>query len=131
MLKQIVHTVTKDLYFSHSRATWTNDPEYHVVQLRNKIVELVKGNISELTGTTVPDELYILAPGDGRYALARVWKEEIIEGTYFEWGWPQNKENQSNPLLIMPRWLEIRGNPYKITKGEPPQLSQILLKVEN
>lgn len=131
ILNQQFRAMFDNLHFSYSRATWTDDPKYNVVQLRNKIVELVEGRISEVTGATVPEEIYVLAPGDGRYTLTHVRREKIIEGTYFEWGFPCNQENQFNPLLIIPRLLEIRGNPYKITKKESSQLSQIILKVEN
>ena len=131
MLKKITHAIDEDWYFSYSRTIWTNDPEYEVVQLRDRIIQLVEDNLSEVTGTTAHEEMYTLAPGDGRYALARVRGGEIIEGTYFEWGWPRGKGNQSDPVVIVPRLLEIRGNPYRITKGEGPQRSQIALKVEN
>lgn len=130
-LNRRFRAIFDDLYFSYSRARWTDDPEYIVVQLRKRIVELVEGRISEITGTTTPEEMYLLAPGDGRYALARVCEEEIIEGTYFERGWPCNQEDPSSPLIIIPRLLEIRGHPYKITKKEEPQLSHVVLKIEN
>jgi hypothetical protein len=130
-LNRRFRAIFDDLYFSYSDATWTDDPEYIVVQLRKRIVELVEGRISEVNGTTSPEEKFLLAPGDGRYALARVRKDEIIEGTYFEWGWPGNQENPSSPLIIIPRLLEIRGDPYKITKKEDAQLSQVVLKIEN
>lgn len=131
VLKRIANTVDRDWYLSYSRAKWTNDAEADVVQLRNKIFELVKGNINEITGNTAPEEIYILAPGDGRWALAHVFKEEVIEGTYFERGWPGDEQNQSHPGPITPRLLEIRGNPYKLSKGYDPQLKQIMLIVES
>lgn len=131
MLKKIIHQIANDWYFSYDRTIWTNDPEYDVVQLRDRIIELVKDNLSEVTGTTAHEEMYMLAPGDRRYALARICGGEIREGTYFDWGWPKGTANQSDPLVIVPRMLEIRGNPYRITKEEDLQRSQIALKVEN
>lgn len=130
MLKKIVHAIANDWYFSHSRTIWTNDPEYDVVQLRDKIIQLVKGDLSEVTGTTAHEEMYMLAPGDGRYALARICGGEIIEGTYFDWGWPRRNGNQSDPLVIVPCMLEIRGNPFRITKEADLQRSQITLKLK-
>jgi hypothetical protein len=124
VLNRRFRAIFDDLYFSYSDATWTDDPESIVVQLRKRIVELVEGRISEIIGTTTREEMYLLAPGDGRYALARVRKDEIIEGTYFERGWPCNQEDPSSPLIIIPRLLEIRGHPYRITKKDEPQLSQ-------
>lgn len=115
----------KTWYFSHSRAKWTDDPKYKVVQLRNKILELITGKISEVTGVTTPEEIYVLAPGDGRYTLTRVYGEKIVEGTYL------TEKDQLSSMIVEPRLLEIRGNPYKITKKESTQISPIVLKVEN
>ncbi len=112
-------------YFSYSRATWTDDPKYEVVQLRNKVLELIAGRISEVTGVTTPDETYLLAPGDGRYTLTRICGDKIVEGTYL------NEMDQLNPVVVVPRLLEIRGNPYKITKIASTQISEIVLKIEN
>jgi hypothetical protein len=130
MLSRRFRAVFADWYFAYNRSVWTDDPAYKVVQLRNKIVELIEDRISEVTGATTPEEIYLLAPGDDRYTLTRVCGKKIIEGTYFERGFPRGQENQVHPLLITPHMLEIHGNPYKITKKESPQLSQITLKVE-
>jgi len=131
VLRQIANTVDRDWYLSYSGAKWTNDTETEVVQLRNNIVELVKGNVNEITGNTVPEEYYILAPSDGRWALAHVLKEKIIDGTYFERNWPGNEQNQSHAQPIILRLLEIRGNPYKLSTRHDPQLKQIKLVVES
>ncbi len=115
----------EDWYFSYSRAKWTDDPKYSVVQLRNEVLELIAGRISEVAGVTAPDEIFVLAPGDRRYTLTRVCGEKIVEGTYL------SEKDQVSPLVFIPRLLEIRGNPYKIIKKESTQISQIVLKVEN
>jgi hypothetical protein len=126
----IIQWIWRDLYFVHTDAVWTDDPTYKVVQLRNRIVDLVENRIAEVTGVTDPEEFYVLAPGDDRYALARVRDGEIIEGCYFERGWPGNLHSASPDLQIIPRMLEIRG-PYKITQTKDPKAAIITLTVEN
>ncbi|HUE84062.1 MAG TPA: hypothetical protein VMM84_18310 [Pyrinomonadaceae bacterium] len=120
-----------DLYIVRSRAVWTDDPKYDVVCLRNKIIALVDDRIGEVTGVTEPEEFYLLAPGDNRYALARIRGGLIIEGTYFQRGWLDNLKTASLDVSITPRILEIRGKPYKITKTANPQLAQLSLKTES
>jgi hypothetical protein len=105
----IIRSIWRDLYFVNTHAVWTGDPTYKVVQLRNRIVDLVESRIAEVTGITDPEEFYVLAPGDDRYALARVRDGKIIEGCYFERGWPGNLNSASHDLQIIPRMLEIRG----------------------
>ncbi len=123
-LNRLFRGMFEDWYFSYSRAKWTNDPKYSVVQLRNRVLELIEGRISEVTGVTASEEIYVLAPGDGRYTLTRVCGEKIVEGTYL------NEKDQFSPLAVIPRLLEIRGNPYKITRKESSQISQVVLNVE-
>lgn len=124
-----IRSLWRHLYFVNTNAVWTDDPTYKVVQLRNRIVDLIENRIAEVTGTTDPEEFYVLAPGDDRYALARVRDGEIIEGSYFERGWPGNLNSASPDLHIAPRMLEIRG-PYKITQTKDPNAAIIILTVE-
>jgi hypothetical protein len=126
----IIRSIWRDLYFVNTHAVWTGDPTYKVVQLRNRIVDLVESRIAEVTGITDPEEFYVLAPGDDRYALARVRDGKIIEGCYFERGWPGNLNSASHDLQIIPRMLEIRG-PYKITQTKNPKAAILTLTVEN
>lgn len=125
-----IRSIWRDLYFVNTDAVWTDDPTYKVVQLRNRIVDLVEDRIAEVTGVTDPEEFYVLAPGDDRYALARVRDGEIIESCYFERGWPGNLNSASSDLQIIPRMLEIRG-PYKITQTKDPKTPAITLTVED
>ncbi len=120
-----------DLYIVRSRAIWTDDPKYDVVCLRNKITDLVDNRISEVTGITESEELYLLTPGEDRYALARIRGGLIIEGTYFERGWPGNLRSRFPDFRVTPRMLEIRGKPYRITKSVNLQLAQVIFRVES
>ncbi|MCA1577304.1 MAG: hypothetical protein LC794_08070 [Acidobacteria bacterium] len=111
-------------------AVWTDDPTYKVVQLRNRILDLVENRIAEVTGVTDREEFYVLTLGDDRYALARVRNGEIIEGCYFERGWPGNLNSAFPDLQITPRMLEIRGS-YKITQTKDPKTPTITLTFED
>src|SRR5687767_657660 len=124
----IIRRIWRDLYFVHTEAVWTDDPTYDVVQLRDRIMDLVENRVTEVTGVTDPNEFYVLAPGDDRYALARVRGNEILEGCYFEQGWPGS--SVSSNLQISPRMLEIRGS-FKITQTKDPNTANITLSVEN
>lgn len=126
----IIRSICRHLYFVNSDAVWTDDSTYKVVELRNRIVALVENRIAEVTGVTAPEEFYVLAPGDDRYALARVRDGEIIEGCYFERGWPGNLNSAVPDLQISPRMLEIRGR-YKITQTKNSQTPAITLTVED
>lgn len=128
-MKTLIRSLWRHLYFVNTSAVWTDDPTYKVVQLRNRIVDLIENRIAEVSGTTDPEEFYVLAPGDERYALARVRDGKIIEGSYFERGWPSNLNSPSPELPIVPRMLEIRG-PYKITQMREPNAASIVLTVE-
>jgi hypothetical protein len=125
-----IRSIWRDLYFVKTDAVWTDDATYKVVQLRNRIVDLIENRIAEVTGVTDAEEFYVLAPGDDRYALARVRDGEIIEGCYFEGGWPANLNSAYPDLQIIPRMLEIRG-PYKITQTKNPKAAILTLTVEN
>lgn len=125
-----IRSIWRHLYFVNTDAVWTDDPTYKVVQLRNRIVDLVENRIAEVTGVTDPEEFYMLAPGDDRYALARIRNGEIIEGCHFERGWPGNLNSASPDLQIIPRMLEIRG-PYKITQTNDPKAATITLTVDD
>jgi hypothetical protein len=125
-----IRSIWRDLYFVKTDAVWTDDATYKVVQLRNRIVDLIENRIAEVTGVTDAEEFYVLAPGDDRYALARVRDGEIIEGCYFERGWPGNLNSAYPDLQIIPRMLEIRG-PYKITQTKDPKAAIITVTVEN
>jgi hypothetical protein len=125
-----IRSIWRDLYFVKTDAVWTDDATYKVVQLRNRIVDLIENRIAEVTGVTDAEEFYVLAPGDDRYALARVRDGEIVEGCYFEGGWPGNLNSAYPDLQIIPRMLEIRG-PYKITQTKDPKAAIITVTVEN
>jgi hypothetical protein len=43
----IIRSIWRDLYFVNTHAVWTGDPTYKVVQLRNRIVDLVESRIAE------------------------------------------------------------------------------------
>lgn len=124
----IIRRIWRDLYLVHTEAVWTDDPTHDVVQLRDRIIDLVENRVTEVTGVTDPDQFYVLAPGDGRYALARVRGNEILEGCYFGQGWPGSSLTPN--LQISPRMLEIRGS-FKITQTKDPKAANITLSVEN
>lgn len=121
-LHQLSRAMFENWYFSFSRAKWTDDPGCRVVRLRNQIVDLIEGRITEVTGATTAEEIYLLAPGNNQYTLTRICAKKIVEGTYFK---------QEDPLIFNPRFLEIRGNPYRITQKASPQNSEISLQVED
>jgi hypothetical protein len=123
-----IRRIWRDLYFVRTGAVWTDDPAYDVVQLRNRIVDLSEHRVAEVTGVTDPDEFYVLAPGDGRYALARVRGSEIVEGCYFQLDWPRSSASRN--LQIGPRMLEIRGS-FSITQIHDSQTGNNALSVEN
>lgn len=123
-----IRRIWRDLYFVHTEAVWTDDPTYDVVQLRDRIIDLVENRVTEVTGVTDPDQFYVLAPGDDRYALARVRGDEILEGCYFEKGWPGSSVSPN--LQVSPRMLEICGS-FKITQTKDPKAANITLSVEN
>jgi hypothetical protein len=121
-----IRRIFRDLYFVRTGAVWTDDPAYDVVQLRNRIIDLVDNRVTEVTGVTAPDEFYVLGPGDGRYALARIRGSDILEGCYFEQGWPGSS---GSPNLQITQMLEIRGS-FKITQLKDPDTAGVSLSIE-
>ena len=111
LISRLLSGPLKDLYFSYNRFAWTDDATSGVVQLRDRIVDLIEGRTDLVTGNTTKGERYIFAKADGRYALIRIVNERFAEGTYFQRGWPY-KHGEGSNLAIQP--LEIRGMPYII-----------------
>ena len=127
LMNRLLSGPLKDLYFSYNRVAWTDDPTSGVVQLRDRIVDLIEGRTDLVTGTTTRGERYIFAKADGRYALIRIVNERFAEGTYFERGWPY-KHGEGPNLAIQP--LEIRGMPYTIVKKESVTPAESALTLE-
>jgi hypothetical protein len=110
----------------------TEDPESSVVELRNKLKEIAFGTADSVSGSTLPNECYVLlygyhgprpvdqlpvspalrsklhrlTPGSyERYVLVRAIGDEVQE--YTQW------ESGDQPQLPVP--LLIRGDPFTIT----------------
>ncbi|HXG67170.1 MAG TPA: hypothetical protein VNO70_18855 [Blastocatellia bacterium] len=121
-----------------SRPAPTEDPQASVVRLRNDLINFAKGNLDEITGSTGPEESYILIYGYQEYplnslpiseslqkkleaiwprptemhVLVHVYGDDIKEYTEWELNGP-NYHPYLSPTLFM-----IRGNPFRITKKE-------------
>ena len=121
-----------------SRPSPTEDPQASVVRLRNDLINFAKGNLDEITGSTGPEESYILIYGyqeyplnplpisetlqkklkaiwprpTEMYVLAHVYGDDIKEYTQWE------RTGSNYGPYLSPTLFMIRGNPFRITKKE-------------
>jgi hypothetical protein len=129
---------------------YTEDPQSSVVKLKNDLVRFSKGELNEVTGTTAPEESYILMYGYPErpldslpiseallkrvkaiappssyevYVLARVSGDEIKEYTRWE-----SRGSDDHPLLT-PVAFMIHGNPFRITAQEREDY-RVVMKLE-
>jgi hypothetical protein len=151
-VRQIVILVVLLLFLCGCKKEPTEDLSTNVVQLRDRLIDLARGNITEVTGSTVPEESYILLYGfseasslkslpisdslrvklEGihpphfyeRWVLAHVYKDDIQE--YTEW---EHTDNYYHTVLIQTP-LVIKGAPYKLIKELGDQ-GRMVIKVRN
>ena len=122
-----------------------------VVILKDRLIELARHNISEITGETTSDESYILLYGYGaqakiksliisenlrsqlkdiappeyyeKYILAHIYNNEVQEYT----GWEITDEENWHPHFVINSPM-IQGKPYRLVWGEGESATQTLVK---
>ena len=130
----------------------TTDPNSKVIQLKGRLIEFAKGNITEIEAQTAPGEMYILLSGypetvaekqlpiseqlrdklkrimppqsSEMLVLARITDDEVQE--YTEW----NYTGADYHPVLSPVPVVIKGSPYRI-KRKPGRSAIVDFEIDN